>query len=265
MTKVKDAQPLNTKYPVYGTQPLGGFMSLSAVDRPQSLTDRVYQTLREHVCSGRLPSGKPLQEAHLAAQLGVSRTPVREALGRLASEGLLDLQGRSLSVPSLSERDLNDIYELRLLLELEALRQVAARINTPDKLLPLRHELAVMAAAHTAGDAGAFMQANYRYRAAWLALVPNQRLLRAIELYADHVRYLRALTLGSSQTRQIVLRGLERLATALSSRDAEAAAAAMRDHLSEAKQILQELLTRRNDGQDGRAGDKPAAVAVRDA
>ncbi|KAB2887074.1 MAG: GntR family transcriptional regulator [Pseudorhodoplanes sp.] len=227
-------------------------MSLSAIDRPQSLTDRVYQTLREHVCSGRLPSGQPLQEAALAAQLGVSRTPVREALGRLVSEGLLDIQGRSLIVPSLSEADLNDIYELRLLLEPEAVRQVAARVDACGRLLPLRHELATMAAAHAAGDAGAFMQANYRYRAAWLALVPNQRLLRAIELYADHVRYLRALTLGNPQTRQVVLRGLERLATALSSGDAEAAAGAMRDHLSEAKRILQELLSRRDKGENSR-------------
>jgi DNA-binding GntR family transcriptional regulator len=238
-------------------------MSLSAVDRPQSLTDRVYQTLREHVCSGRLPSGKPLQEATLAAQLGVSRTPVREALGRLASEGLLDLQGRSLSVPSLSACDLNDIYELRLLLEPEALRQVAARIGACDRLLPLRHELAVMATAHAAGDAGAFMQANYRYRAAWLALVPNQRLLRAIELYADHVRYLRALTLGNSQTRQIVLWGLEHLATALFSQDAEAAAGAMRDHLSEAKRILQELLSRRDEEENAPAGDTAMAAVGR--
>lgn len=227
-------------------------MSLSAIDRPQSLTDRVYQTLREHVCSGRLPSGQPLQEAALAAQLGVSRTPVREALGRLASEGLLDTLGRSLIVPSLSEADVNDIYELRVLLEPEALRQVTLRIDADDKLMPLRHELARMAAAHSDGDAGAFMQANYRYRATWLALVPNQRLLRAIELYADHVRYLRALTLGSPQTRQVVLHGLEHLAKALSSRDAEAAAGAMRDHLSEAKRILQDLLSRRDKGENGR-------------
>jgi DNA-binding GntR family transcriptional regulator len=227
-------------------------MLLGAIDRPQSLTDRVYQILREHVCSGRLPSGQPLQEATLAAQLGVSRTPVRDALGRLASEGLLDTQGRSLIVPSLSEADVNDIYELRLLLEPEALRQVALRVEAGDKLMPLRHELAAMATAHSDGDAGSFMQANFRYRAAWLALVPNQRLLRAIELYADHVRYLRQLTLGHSQTRQIVLHGLERLAMALSVGDAAAAAGATRDHLSEAKRILQDLLSRRDKGENSR-------------
>jgi DNA-binding GntR family transcriptional regulator len=212
--------------------------SLRAIDRPQSLADRVYEALREHVCSGSLPSGQPLHEPGLAASLGVSRTPVREALGRLASEGLLDSDGRSFVVPSLSEADVDDIYELRLLLEPEAVRHVAMRGIAGSAVQPFGHELAAMRAAHAVDDAAAFMEANYRYRAAWLKLLPNRRLLRAIELYADHVRYLRALTLGSKETRAIVLQGLERLAAALSAEDGAAAAAAMRDHLLEAKRIL---------------------------
>jgi DNA-binding GntR family transcriptional regulator len=189
-----------------------------------------------------LSGGQPLQESVLAAQLGVSRTPVREALGRLAGEGFLENHGRSVVVPRLSESDLNDIYELRILLEPEAVRQVASRIVDQKALLPLQDELTAMAAAHAAGNATDFMQANFRYRAAWLALVPNQRLLRAIEIYANHVRYLRALTLGSPDTRMVVLRGLRRLATALLERDPDAAARAMSEHLTEAIRILRELV-----------------------
>ncbi len=226
--------------------------SLRAIDRPQSLGDRVYQTLREHICSGWLPSGQPLQEASVAALLGVSRTPVREALSRLASQGLLDSQGRSFVVPALNETDIDDIYELRLLLEPEALRQAASRSRDRHQLRPLRNELAAMKAAHAVNDSDAFMQANYRYRAAWLALVHNQRLLRAIELYADHVRYLRALTLGNPLTRKIVLRGLERLAAALSAGEADAVMSAMRDHLSEARRILHEQLAHQGGKGNGR-------------
>lgn len=215
--------------------------SLKTLDRPRSLTDQVYGALRDHLLSGRVSSGQSLQEASLAAQLGVSRTPVREALARLASEGLLVSAGRSFTAPALSSTDIEDIYELRLLLEPEAVRQVAQRI-TRKQLAPIRQQTAAMVAAHSIGDAGAFIDANYRFRSAWLELVPNQRLLRAIELYGDHVRYLRTLTLGDSDTRVVVLNGLKRLAAAFAAGEGEAASEAMRGHLGQAKRILREAL-----------------------
>jgi DNA-binding GntR family transcriptional regulator len=215
---------------------------LKTLDRPGLLGDRVYITLREHVCSGWVPSGRPLQEAALAAQLGVSRTPVREALARLASEGLLGSDGRSFIVPSLSEVDVEDIYELRLLLEPEALRQVALRARDKAQMAPFREQLALMVAAHAENDAAAFTDANYRFRAAWLELIPNPRLLRAIELYGDHVRYLRALTLGDREVRTVVLNGLKRIAAALAAADGASASGAMRQHLLEAKRILRGAL-----------------------
>ena len=219
--------------------------SLKTLDRPRSLSDQVYGALRDHLLSGRVTGGQSLQEASLAAQLGVSRTPVREALARLASEGLLVSSGRSFTAPTLSESDVDDIYELRMLLEPEAVRQVATRLHGRKTLAPIREQLAAMAAAHADDDAEAFIDANYRYRAAWLEQVPNQRLLRAIEIYADHVRYLRTLTLGTRETRIVVLNGLKRLAAAFATNKGDDAAAIMREHLGQAKRILREALTDR--------------------
>jgi len=85
------------------------------------------------------------------------------------------------------------------------------------------------------------MDANYRFRDAWTALVPNKRLVRAIQLYADHVRYLRAFTLDTAAVRVIVLKGLGQLAAALAAGDGEAAAQAMRTHLGNAKRILLDM------------------------
>jgi len=220
--------------------------SLKALDRPDSLGERTYLALRDHLLSGGFVGGEPMQEEVLAAQFGVSRTPVREALARLASEGLLESSGRSYLLPALSRADIDDIYELRLLLEPEAIRQVTQRLNGRKQLRPLREQLATMAAAHANHDVAAFSDANYRYRAAWLELVPNRRLLRAIELYADHVRYLRVLTLGQPGTRIVVLAGLKRLTAAFAAAEPANAATAMRDHLHEAKRILQEALDRQH-------------------
>ena len=217
---------------------------LQTLERPEPLGGRVYSTLREHLRAGRIRAGQPLQEGVLAAQLGVSRTPVREALARLASEGLVVADGRSFALPALSMGDIEDIYALRFLLEPEALRLVAASQPERKALAPLRSALEVMAAAHEAGDGAGFMEANYRYRDAWTALVPNKRLVRAIQLYADHVRYLRAFTLDAAEVRAVVLKGLKQLAAALAAGNAEGAAQAMRAHLGNAKRILLEMTGR---------------------
>ena len=146
--------------------------------------------------------------------------------------------GRSFTVPSLTDSDIEDIYALRFLLEPEALRLTAERKLGRKALQPIRKALEDMVAAHEAGDGAEFMEANYRFRDAWMALVPNRRLARAIELYADHVRYLRAFTLGDAEVRAIVLKGLKRLLAALEAGDGEGAAAAMLAHLGKAKRIL---------------------------
>jgi DNA-binding GntR family transcriptional regulator len=221
--------------------------AIKPVDRPVALGDQVYRALRGLLRDGQVRPGQRLQEAAVAAQLQVSRTPVREALARLASEGLVAPEGRSFVVPLLAEADIENIYEVRCLLEPEAMRQVAAQAPGSRALAPVKAALEASVAADRAGDARAFMDANSRFRAAWIALVPNRRLVRAIELHAEHVRYLRVLTLGEAKTRAIVLRGLKRIAAALVAGDEDAAAAAMREHLGEARSSL-----RRAAGLNGR-------------
>lgn len=212
--------------------------SLNPVQRPLALGDQVYRTLRANLRNGKILPGYLLQEVQLAAQLGVSRTPVREALTRLASEGLVSSDGRSFAVPELSLQNVDDIYEVRFLLEPEALRHVAEQASDPATLAPVMQALEASVAAHKAGDNESFIDANARFRSAWLALVPNRRLVHAAELYADHVQHLRALTLDDAKVRKVVLRGLKRITAALVAGDGDAAALAMRAHLTEAKQAF---------------------------
>ncbi len=211
---------------------------LEALERPEPLGERVYAALRENLRTGRIARGVPLQEAALAAQLGVSRTPVREALARLASEGLVIADGRTFAGPELSAADVEDIYALRLLLEPEAIRLVAMAAHDRARLAPLRRALEDMAAAHEAAEDAAFMEANYRFRTAWMDLVPNRRLAHAIELYADHARYLRLSTLNDPVVRTGVTKRLKRLVAALAAANADAAAHVMREHMQEARRIL---------------------------
>jgi DNA-binding GntR family transcriptional regulator len=211
---------------------------LKPVERPRALVDQVYAALRDQLRSGAIDAGAALQEVALAGQLGVSRTPVREAMARLASEGLLASDRRSFTVPALSRQDVDDIYEVRFLVEPAALRGIAARTVGPEARAAIDAALADAAAAHRTGDSDAFRDANMRYRAAWLALVRNARLVRVVELYADHMQHIRALTLGEARVRTIVLKGLKRITAALAAGDGDAAAAAMHEHLTHARQAF---------------------------
>ena len=212
--------------------------SLEPVDRPVALGEQVYDTLRTHLRDGAIRAGQPLQEVQLATQLGVSRTPVREALARLASEGLLVSGGRSYMVPELTLADVDDIYEVRFLIEPPATRRVAARTADPEVRAPIEAALAEARAAHRAGNAAAFRVSHIHFRSAWLALVPNRRLVKVIEQYADHMQRIRALTLDDPDIRAIVLAGFERLIEALRAGDADAAATAMHAHLVEARRAF---------------------------
>ncbi|MHB1121938.1 MAG: GntR family transcriptional regulator [Ramlibacter sp.] len=211
---------------------------LNPVKRPAALGDLVYASLQQYLRSGAVAPGQPLQEVHLAEMLGVSRTPVREAMMRLASQGLLNADGRSFSVPQLTLADVDHIYEVRFLIEPEALRAVAAAAADRAVRASIDEALAAAVAAHKAGDAETFREAAAAFRVAWLALVPNPRLVRVVEQYSDHMQHIRAMTLGDPKVRWIVLKGLKQIAMALANGDGDAAAAAMHENLRQAKKAF---------------------------
>jgi DNA-binding GntR family transcriptional regulator len=211
---------------------------LKPLDRPLALSDRVYQTLRALLREGKLGAGARLREVPLAVQLGVSRTPIREALARLASEGLVAVEGRGYVAGGVGHGDVDDIYELRNLLEPAAIRQAAATAREPKAHAPLAAAVRECAAADRAGDAAAFMAGNARFRSVWLGLVRNRQLVRAIERYASHVQHLRLATLSDPRVREVALAGMKRISAALAAGDGEGAARAMRSQLEAARQAL---------------------------
>lgn len=198
----------------------------------------MYHALRQLLREGRIGAGERLREVPLAAQLGVSRTPIREALARLASEGLVAVEGRGYVSGGVGRSDVDDIYELRALLEPAAIRQAAAVARDPKAHAPLAQAVRECAAAHRAGDAPAFMAGNARFRSAWLGLVRNRQLVRAIERYASHVQHLRLITLSDPRVREVALAGMKRISAALAAGDGEGAARAMRDQLEAARKAL---------------------------
>ena len=216
--------------------------SIKPLERPAGLADRVYHQLRDNIGSHQIRPGERLQEVSLAAQLGVSRTPVREALAGLESEGMIVVEGRGFVVPELAESDIDEIYQLRFLLEPAAASSAVAEVGSAADLASMSSAIEDAVAAEKIGDFRAFLEANSRFHNAWRALIPNRRLSRLLDQYVGHVRFLRVLTLGDAGARKIALTGMKNIHAAFKKRDAEAAAAAMIKHLEAAKQFLIEAI-----------------------
>jgi DNA-binding GntR family transcriptional regulator len=213
-------------------------MSIKPLERPAGLADRVYHQLRDNIGSHQIRPGERLQEVSLAAQLGVSRTPVREALARLESEGMIVVEGRGFVVPELTDADIEEIYQLRFLLEPAAAGMAVAEVASQGDLASMASAVEDATAAEKSGDFRAFLEANSRFHNSWRALIPNRRMCKLLDQYVGHVRFLRVLTLGDAGARKAALTGMKNILAAFKKRDADAAAAAMHKHLEAAKHFL---------------------------
>jgi len=135
------------------------------------LTGRAYRSIRRMIVEGGLPPGKRVSHRTLAAQLGIGRSPVRDALLRLESEGLLVQQGqRGVLLRELSPKELGEIYELRLVME-PFTAERAAVLADVGQLAALKRVCDEMTAVAAQPD-----------RAAWLAAEDNRRRLTQLDL-----------------------------------------------------------------------------------
>ena len=99
----------------------------------QTLAEVAYEKIKEAICKGKIASGDLLSENQLAQDLGMSRTPIREALRALASEDWLEIKnGVGAYVKPLSAKDIHDLYEVRCLLEVQAAKTSVHRITNEE-------------------------------------------------------------------------------------------------------------------------------------
>lgn len=141
-----------------------------------TLAQQVYQHLRQGILSNEYTPGTALPEEALAARFKVSRVPVREALRRLAAEGLVTLTPRQgASVSSLSPKQFLDAYRVREALEVLAIRLALPHL-TPDDLEELDRLQDRMRESAVAGDTAAFFQANAAFHARFVERADNDDL-----------------------------------------------------------------------------------------
>lgn len=156
---------------------------LRAIERP-NLSEDVASALREMIVDGRLAAGDRVNEVHLAARLAVSRTPLREALARLAAEGALDAVPRSgYFVRPLTLEELRDVYPMRALLDPEALR--LAGIPSGRRLARLE---ALNRRIEEASEPDDVIRLDDEWHRELVAGCPNRVLLELIEAFKRRTR-----------------------------------------------------------------------------
>jgi DNA-binding GntR family transcriptional regulator len=209
----------------------------------------IYRTLREAIICGILAEGRRVQDRPLAAALGVSRTPVREAMQRLQAEGFLTTLPRvGTVVASITPQDVEDIYVIRIALEGVAARLAAQRASQGDlDILRQIHRRIAEATAHHDGERlgdlnRAFHEAIYR-------AARNARLAELLGRLQNSIRRFKHSTLSDPARARQALDEHGELLEAIAGRDAERAEAVARRHKEQAMRARLRMY-----GVDGRDG-----------
>lgn len=177
---------------------------------------RIHDALRSRLLKGEIGPDMRLVDHVIAAEMGVSRMPVREALMQLVSEGYLESTSRGFALPNLSAERIAEVFVLRRLLEPCAVACVA-RDRTDAQLDTMRAglDLAVGASA----DVAAFHRGAEAFRNAWLEAVRNSELRHAIQRYSGQVQSVRFATLPDPAARGTIVQGLAALLHAFEAQD----------------------------------------------
>lgn len=196
-----------------------------------SLREQAGEVLRASIVAGELAPGEIYSAAALAERLGVSPTPVREAMLDLANAGLVEpVRNRGYRVLEPDEQDLDEISELRLMLEVPAMRKLAER-GDDRRLAPLTRTVEAIESAAAEGDLAGFLLADRRFHLALLELAGNRRLVRLVGQLRDQTRLEGLKPLAESGRLMASAREHGELLDALRAGDADRAEALMRQHL----------------------------------
>lgn len=211
-----------------------------------SRSDYVFQYVRDSIQKGELRQGMRLREEDLAELLGVSRTPVREALGRLVARGLVELApGRGLMIAQLTSTKIIELYSLRAILEGAAARFAAEHVS-PTEIKILRQMVEQCFDAATPAEAAAW---NLQFHRMIFEVARNRYLLPAVLDLHDSVSLLPGTVFDTPGRKDTVLREHTAIVDALERRDPQAAEIAGRDHVLASKDIrMMQLFSRSPEG-----------------
>lgn len=217
------------------------------LDAYKPLRELVFDALREAIIGGVLRPGERLMECQLAEELGVSRTPVREAIRKLELEGFVVMIPRKGAyVAGISLKDIADVFEVRAALEALATALAAERI-TEEELEELERILVRKAEMIEQQEIELFIASDKKFHDILYQASRNQRLIQILTNLQDEVHRFRSVSLACPGRMRVALDEHRKVVEALADRDVARAEALAWEHIENAENSLMEAVRKKGD------------------
>ncbi len=211
--------------------------------RHQTLTWRVYHDIVRLISSGRLVAGSRLDEQQIADELGVSRTPLREAITRLVQDGLIENRPyRGNFVRKFTAQEVSDLYEVRKAMESLAVRLAIPQL-TEDAIAELRAILAEVTTALQAADLEAYGLADQQFHATIARLSGNDTLIAMLDQLRGQIQLIRTMANQNPDVVEMTAAERPEILDAMALGDTDRAAHLMEEHI----ELVRRYITSRFD------------------
>jgi DNA-binding GntR family transcriptional regulator len=201
--------------------------------------------LRDMIISGELKQGMKLPETEMAKAMEISRAPIREAFRILEAEGLVQIvSNKGVTVTTITEKDLNEIYELRILLEVYALRN-AWEQNADEVLLCMRNVLKRMDEKIETQDFVGYLKASHEMHEVFLKKCGNERVFKLYRVLRNNILAIHIFAYSHPEHSADSMEEHRRIVEALQNKDIESAENKLKFHLSSSLQRAKKILMNR--------------------
>ncbi|MGP0174316.1 GntR family transcriptional regulator [Pseudomonas sp. NCHU5208] len=208
-----------------------------AAERPQSLAERIYARLKDDIFEFRLMPGERFSEGEVATRMAASRTPVRQALHRLQREGYLEVHFRSgWQVRALDFVQFDELYELRIVLELEAVRRICQRpMDEHCAALQMLERTWMVRKEQQLQDGSQVARLDEAFHSLLMEAAGNQEMARVHREVSEKIRILRRLDFTQAPRIELTYAEHAQILTAILSHRPEEAQLLLKTHIEVSK------------------------------
>ena len=206
------------------------------------LRDVVFQTLRTAILKGDLKPGERLMELQLASKLGVSRTPIREAIRMLEQEGLArTIPRKGAEVAGMTEKDMEDVLQIRCVLE-----ELAARLScqniTDEEMRELKIAMVAFEEKTREGNVVELAKADVTFHDIIYRAADNPKLLVLLNNLREQMYRYRTEYMKDDRIHPVLIREHKEMVKALENRDQELVAREVRQHLKNQEEVMKKII-----------------------